>query len=200
MPQQFLTEPSEKITQQSSPRKPRATSVHWSHQAPGSSFLQLQRLLGNRRVGNLIQTERLSAQGKIIGIQPKLTVGAANDQYEQEADRVARQVMTMPDSAVNSQSGGISTEEDKDKVLQTKPLAGSITPLAQRELENRARPEEKEEELPVQTKADRQDMNGCNDNRKWRRKNKNPCRPNDFKPELNHSSIALTPARRLKRG
>ena len=109
-------------------------------------------------MGNLIQTERLSAQGKIIGIQPKLTVGAANDQYEQEADRVARQVMTMPDSAVNSQGAGISTEEDKDKVLQTKPLAGSITPLAQRELENYPRPKEKEEELPVQTKTDGQDM------------------------------------------
>lgn len=153
MHQQFLTEPSEKITQQSSYRKPHAISTHSGHRALGSSLLQLQRLLGNRHVGDLIQTERLSSQGKILGIQPKLTVGAANDQYEQEADRVARQVMTMPDSAVNPQSG-ISTEEDKDKVLQTKPLAESISPFVQRELENRGSSDDKEEELPVQTKAD----------------------------------------------
>jgi hypothetical protein len=157
MSQQLLTEPSEKMAQQGTYHKPRPISAPWSPKAPGSSFLQLQRLLGNRQVRDLIQGERLSAQGKIIGIQPKLTVGAANDQYEQEADKVARQVMTMPDSAVSSQSG-ISTEEDKDKVLQTKPLAGSITPFVQREPENRVRPEDKEEELPVQTKADRQSM------------------------------------------
>lgn len=144
MHQQFLTEPSEKITQQSSYRKPRAISTHSGHNVPGFSLLQLQRLLGNRHVGNLIQTERLSASGTIFGIQAKLTVGAANDQYEQEADRVARQVMTMPDSAVNPQSG-ISTEEDKDKVLQTKPLADSITPFVQREMDE-------EEQKPVQSK------------------------------------------------
>lgn len=34
-------------------------------------------------------------------IQTKLAVGPANDIYEQEADRVARQVMRMPDSAVD---------------------------------------------------------------------------------------------------
>jgi hypothetical protein len=108
-------------------------------------------------VGDLIQTERLSSPGKIFGIQPKLTVGAANDQYEQEADRVARQVMIMPDSAVNSHSGS-PKEENKDKVPQTESLAESIAPFAQREQENRVRPEDKEEELPVQTKADRQSM------------------------------------------
>ena len=57
---------------------------------------QLQRILGNQRVAQLIQAKRLTPQGKIIGLQRKLTVGAADDQYEQEADRVARQVMTTP--------------------------------------------------------------------------------------------------------
>jgi hypothetical protein len=31
-------------------------------------------------------------------IQPKLTIGQPNDRYEQEADRVADQVMRMPES------------------------------------------------------------------------------------------------------
>lgn len=37
-----------------------------------------------------------------ITIQPKLTVSQPNDAYEQEADRVAEQVMQMPEAAQNS--------------------------------------------------------------------------------------------------
>ncbi len=37
-------------------------------------------------------------------IQPKLKVGAANDVYEREADRVAEQVMRMPEQTANNQS------------------------------------------------------------------------------------------------
>src|SRR5690349_1674558 len=64
-------------------------------------ILQLQRMLGNRRLAQLIRTKRVTPQGKIIGIQRKLTVGAANDQYEQEAHHVAHQVMSMSDSAIS---------------------------------------------------------------------------------------------------
>ncbi len=46
------------------------------------------------------------------GIQAKLTVGAANDVYEQEADQVADQIMRMPDISAQ-------TEEEKE-VLQPK--------------------------------------------------------------------------------
>ncbi|WP_218141522.1 eCIS core domain-containing protein [Nitrosovibrio tenuis] len=95
----------------------------------------------------LIRAKRITPQGKIIGNQRKLTVGASNDQYEQEADHVARQVMSISDPVVdNSMQRNISTEEDKDKVLQTKPLADSITPFVQRELENRGKTEDKEED------------------------------------------------------
>ena len=53
--------------------------------------------------------------------------------------RVARQVMTMPipDTGSNSMKRAAAPEdtpdEDKDKVLQTRPLTASITPLAQRQ-------------------------------------------------------------------
>ena len=48
-------------------------------------------------------------------IQPKLTVGAPNDQYEQEADRVADQVMSMPAPTQ-------PVQRDAIKDVQTKPL------------------------------------------------------------------------------
>jgi hypothetical protein len=75
---------------------------------------------------------------KRSAIQPRLNIGAPNDVYEQEADRVAEQVMSTPDSAVQrSVQRQEMLEEDE---LQMKPLAASITPLVQRE----TMPEEEE--------------------------------------------------------
>ncbi len=77
-------------------------------------------------------------------VQAKLTVGAPNDQYEQEADRVADQVINMPDSALqNPVQREVAEEED----LQMKPLSATITPLVQRE----SVPEE--EELQMKSQA-----------------------------------------------
>ena len=60
-------------------------------------------------------------------VQAKLKIGQPGDQYEQEADRVAEQVMRMPEPQV--QRKGCSSckgkEEDEDKILQAKP-AGSV--------------------------------------------------------------------------
>ncbi len=60
-------------------------------------------------------------------IQTKLTVGAVGDPYEQEADRVAAQVMSMPDNAPQVQR----LEEDENPV-QMSSLVQSITPVVQR--------------------------------------------------------------------
>jgi hypothetical protein len=52
----------------------------------GMEVLHLQRTIGNRAVRQLVG-------GKAgLWVQPKLTLGPVSDQYEQEADRVARQV------------------------------------------------------------------------------------------------------------
>jgi hypothetical protein len=85
---------------------------------PGG-ILALQRAAGNRAVGRLIQA--------------KLTVGAAGDRYEQEADRVAEQVMGEQQAASSKQQGMQRQEQEKE--VQAKPLAATITPLAQRQLE-----------------------------------------------------------------
>ncbi len=77
-------------------------------------------------------------------IQAKLTVGAPNDVYEQEADLVAEQVMSTPDSAIQQPIQREAMPEEEE--LQMKPLAATITPLVQRE----AMPEEEEE---LQTKS-----------------------------------------------
>ncbi|MDX2241477.1 MAG: DUF4157 domain-containing protein [Leptolyngbyaceae cyanobacterium bins.302] len=99
-------------------------------------------------------------------MQAKLTVGKPGDPYEQEADRVAAQVMSMPEPAGYLLEEGalgegekgkgegsdlsplplaLSPLSDSEEELQTKPLAATITPLVQRE--------EMPEEEEVQTKG-----------------------------------------------
>ncbi|TKJ38540.1 hypothetical protein CEE37_12300 [candidate division LCP-89 bacterium B3_LCP] len=70
-------------------------------------------------------------------IQTKLTIGSPNDQYEREADRVADQIVRMPDHTLKRQP-----LEEEEEELQTKPIADQITPMVQRQIE-----EEEEEEL-----------------------------------------------------
>jgi hypothetical protein len=82
-------------------------------------------------------------------IQPKLTIGQPNDKYEQEADRVADQVMRMPEpkkSLVQRQEE--VPDEEEEEPVQTKPISDQITPLVQRQEGE----EEEEEETPIQTK------------------------------------------------
>ncbi len=87
-------------------------------QASPADLLSLQRAYGNGAV------ERLLAEQ---GVQAKLTVGAAGDAYELEADRVAAQVMRAP----GTPPAGARQPEDERRV-QRKPLAAAITPLVRR--------------------------------------------------------------------
>ena len=116
--------------------------------------IALEMLLGNQRVAQLIQAKRLTPEGGIIGLQRKLTVGAANDQYEQEADRVARQVLNTSHAvAGQSLQRAMAPEDDKDQKIQTKPLAVSITSLLQRQGMNTEEPDDKEETVQAKSLA-----------------------------------------------
>jgi len=72
-------------------------------------------------------------------IQTKLKINEPGDIYEQEADRVAEQVMRMSEPGVHREV------EPEEETLQSKPLAGQIVPLVQRQ------PADEEEE-EIQTK------------------------------------------------
>ena len=132
--QQRLIGSPEKTKQRIAHRGSRADSARLFHGEIQSPVLQLQRTLGNRRVAQLIKAKRLTPQGEIIGLQQRLNVGAGADRYEQEADRVARQVMTTPDAVAANSMRAMSPEEDKEQKIQTKPLAKSITPIVQRQM------------------------------------------------------------------
>ena len=120
-----------------------------------SSYTPIQQLhssIGNQAV------QKLFEQGSI---QAKLKIGNANDKYEQEADRVADQVMRMPDTSTTEQSHNILSsktaviqrlcpecdeelklqpevvvkKEEEGELLQTKEMPGQ-PPAVSHELES----------------------------------------------------------------
>jgi hypothetical protein len=76
----------------------------------------------------------LEMSGAASGIQTKLTVGAPGDVYEQEADRVAAQVMSMPRAAAAPPQVQRFEVEDSPVGMYSS-LAHSITPLVQRRVD-----------------------------------------------------------------
>ena len=79
-------------------------------------------------------------------IQTKLKINEPGDIYEQEANRVAEQVLQMPEPRLQRQ---VEPDDEEEETLQTKPLAAQIMPLIQRQIEPE---EEKEEEELIQAK------------------------------------------------
>ncbi|HBB34641.1 MAG TPA: hypothetical protein DDZ80_19885 [Cyanobacteria bacterium UBA8803] len=98
---------------------------------------ELQGAIGNQAVNQLLATQpRLQAKPLFRGlsrelvIQPKLTIGAVGDKYEQEADRVAEQVVSHINTPENStiQRQEILTEEDDDDTeLRMKPTVQHLS-------------------------------------------------------------------------
>jgi len=105
---------------------------------PADRILFLQRTIGNLAVQQLIKSGTLQA---------KLMIGQLGDKYEQEADRVADEVMRMPEPEVQRQ---VEPEEEEEEILQTKLLVNQITPLVQRQVEE----EEEEEMLQAKSRED----------------------------------------------
>ena len=101
-------------------------------------------------------------QGELL-IQTKLRIGAPNDKYEQEADRIADQVMRMPEpqaQGVTQVSGQTQIQrtcpeckEEEEESIQTKSLSGQITPLIQRQEGPEEELEEEDEETDIMTKS-----------------------------------------------
>jgi Domain of unknown function (DUF4157) len=69
-----------------------------------------------------IARAQAASQPRAVGVQAKLTIGQPNDKYEQEADRVAEQVMGMSEEKVQ----GAAAAGDEEEELQAKPMVSKI--------------------------------------------------------------------------
>lgn len=110
-------------------------------------IMYLQRTIGNQGVGRLLRSGEL---------QRKLNIGPANDKYEQEADYIADQVVSMSD-AVTQEQHNYQTTKAHTSTLSRKPLISSITPLQRKplnpELKLQTKPEDEKDEIqeePIQ--------------------------------------------------
>jgi len=71
------------------------------------------------------------------GIQTKLKISEPGDKYEQEADRIADEVMRMPEPSVQRQ---VELEEKEEELVQRKKNSESITSLKEEQEESEAPP------------------------------------------------------------
>jgi hypothetical protein len=67
-----------------------------------NSILHLQRTVGNQAVQRLLQAHTANVEGDSATVKTKLTVNTPGDTYEQEADRIADQVMATPSRSAAS--------------------------------------------------------------------------------------------------
>lgn len=140
--------------------------------SPVDYIMFLQRTIGNKAVQRLLK--EVGSQQSAVGghVQAKLRIGQPNDIYEQEADRVAEQVMRMPENTgVSGQVSGVRKGDEsvqtksafpsscssckEEELIQPKHLPIKITPLVQRQAEDEElrRQPIKEEEETLQVKG-----------------------------------------------
>jgi flagellar motor protein MotB len=88
---------------------------------PLSPVVQHYRNLGNQAVQRMLETRTLQA---------KLKIGQPNDRYEREADRVADQVMRMPEPGIQRQSTcpECMEEEEEEEIAQAKLVHNKAPP------------------------------------------------------------------------
>ena len=91
------------------------------------------RIFGKKEL--IVRSDR---QEPIENVQAKLTIGKPNDKYEQEADRIAEQVMNAPQPVQRENLA------EQDEEVRAKPKSDRITPLLQPQLENMAVDDEEE--------------------------------------------------------
>jgi len=103
-------------------QRARAEQKRKSNSSRLHPLLQLQQTLGNRAVGSLVQA--------------RLRIGQPGDRYEQEADRVAQQVLRMPEreldaSGVSGRRAWPASEEELQRQRmdeEEEPLQGAGIP------------------------------------------------------------------------
>jgi len=117
-------------------------------------LVSLQRLVGNQAVQRLIADGQLSIQRQpSTFIQTKLSVGAADDAYEREADAVAQQVVNMPDTAVQREDA----PEEEELMMKRADIQREDTPEEEELMMKRAdiqREDTPEEEELMMKRAD----------------------------------------------
>jgi hypothetical protein len=128
--------------------------------AKSSTKNDLTRSLGWMKPPPVMEKKNLTSfPGGNPFIQPKLKIGQPNDKYEQEADRVADRIMSMPEPKQSSVNGhwSLGTGGSRSPLIQRQtdecPECNDKEEEVQRQVDSEEEePEKEEEEEPVQAK------------------------------------------------
>ena len=113
--------------------------------------MQLQRDYGNRYVQRLVKHNSLKVAD---AVQTKLKVGPAGDKFEQEADRVAKHVMS---SIASSGPETAQRQEEEEEELQMMPVLQRQEEEEELQMQPVLQRQEEEEELQMQPVLQRQE-------------------------------------------
>lgn len=105
------------VRQEKKSLDPKRLDLNQSLRSPFNEIGFLQRTIGNQAVQRLMQESGIRSQEPGTAIQAKLKISEPGDIYEQEADRVAEQVMRMSASAI---SGQLSAGRGGSSIIQSK--------------------------------------------------------------------------------
>jgi len=89
--------PKEPLPKSTHKPQPTTQVVPTTAEGANDELIRLQRLVGNHAVQRMMTTPAEVHQKTGLTVQAKMTVGAADDAYEREADAVASQVMAKRD-------------------------------------------------------------------------------------------------------
>lgn len=96
---------------------------------PPEGARRLQTVMGNRAGAGLTASRNINPNSELT-IQPRLTVGPADDKYEREADEVANRVvgkLSLQSASTDSESALQRTEREEDESqIQAKSLTAAI--------------------------------------------------------------------------
>lgn len=112
------------------------------------STIEGRKLLAHELTHVVQQSGEAYGKKRMLGLQTKLAISDPGDHYEQEADRIADEVMRMPVPMLQRQIAHEEEEEDQE-TLQRKPVSARITPIVQRQ----SIAEEEDEEEMLQAKG-----------------------------------------------
>ena len=108
------------------------TDLSQSISSPVEQILFLQRTIGNQAVGRLIKSGALQA---------KLKIGQPGDIYEQEADRVAEQVMRIAEPQVSNETK-VSNPAQNNPIQRKCPGCNKGTKIVKEEEEEKLQKKE----------------------------------------------------------
>lgn len=141
------------------PSRGQSALSSWGRELSNHRQENLQKTYGNQAVlrmnGGVLQRKCACGTGNCAEcqskregtLQTKLRISEPGDKYEQEADRIADQVMRMPEPLVQQQVKSeeensfiqkkphLTVGERKDYPVRNKFIAGQITPLGQQQID-----------------------------------------------------------------